>query len=471
MNSQDEEKIKEGRAVKEQEVKPQTINQQEIKQQAAEDTRRIIAGFQGSARKYCIYRKCLLTALIISCLAFTGAAYYLLDKSIPSVIFVRANEEQSLSLGVPARAEVVSVSDKWESNIPRESITIDLSRTVTMMTGDTSQYQMQVKLFGFLPFKQVGIRVIEEEELIPVGQPVGVYVKTKGILVVGTGEFKGADGREHSPAKNILKSGDYILRLNGQEVDDKDDFMKAVEEADKSLQHLTIERDHIIMNVEIHAVENREGKNKLGVWIRDNAQGVGTLTYIDGEGKFGALGHGINDVDTGALMEMGDGTLYETEIIAIRKGSRGDPGEMTGMIVYGDSRILGDILYNRVSGIYGICNEKGKKLTDEEPIPIGLKQEITRGQAQILCTVEGESRYYDVEITDIHLDHDNINRGIEMTVTDKELLELTGGIIQGMSGSPIIQNGKLVGAVTHVLVNDPTRGYGIFIENMLEAAK
>ena len=187
-------------------------------------------------------------------------------------------------------------------------------------------------------------------------------------------------------------------------------------------------------------MENREGKKKLGVWIRDNAQGVGTLTYLDAEGNFGALGHGINDVDTGALMEMGDGTLYETEIISIRKGSKGDPGEMTGMIVYGDSKILGDILYNRVSGIYGICNEKGKKLTDEEPIPIGLKQEITRGPAMILCTVEGEPRYYDVEITDIHLDHDNINRGIEMTVMDKELLELTGGIIQGMSGSPIIPN-------------------------------
>jgi len=455
MNSQTEEKIKEC---------------QDVKLRAAEDTRRIVSGFQGSAGKYRIYKKCLMTALIISCLAFAGAAYYVLDKSIPSVIFVRANEEQSFSLGVPARAEIVSVSDRGESNIPRESISIDLSRTVTMMTGDTSQYQMQVKLFGFLPFKQVGIRVIEEEELIPVGQPVGVYVKTKGILVVGAGKFEGADGREHSPAKDILKSGDYILKLNGQEVDDKDVFMKAVEEADQSLQHLTIERDHILMNVEIRAVQNLEGKNKLGVWIRDNAQGVGTLTYIDGEGDFGALGHGINDVDTGALMEMGDGTLYETEIIAIRKGSKGDPGEMTGMIVYGDSKILGDILHNRVSGIYGTCNEKGKKLAGAVPIPIGLKQEITRGPAQMLCTGEGEPRYYDVEITDIHLDHDNVNRGIEMTVTDEKLLEVTGGIIQGMSGSPIIQDGKLVGAVTHVLVNDPTRGYGIFIENMLEAA-
>ena len=476
MNSQTEEKGKEcreemSREKEQQDSRPRTIKQCEIKQQAAEDTRRIVAGFQGSARKYRIYRRCLLTALIISCLMFTGAAYYLLDKSIPSVIFVRANEEQSFSLGVPAKAEVVSVSDSGESNIPKEAITIDLSRTVTMMTGDTSQYQMQVKLFGFLPFKQVGIRVIEEEELIPVGQPVGVYVKTKGILVVGTGEFKGADGREHAPAKDLLKSGDYILQLNGQNVDDKDEFMEDVEESEQSIHNLTIERDHTIMNVEIQAVENREGKKKLGVWIRDNAQGVGTLTYLDAEGNFGALGHGINDVDTGALMEMGDGTLYETEIIAIRKGSKGDPGEMTGMIVYGDSKILGDILYNRVSGIYGICNEKGKKLTDEEAIPIGLKQEITRGPATILCTVEGEPRYYDVEITDIHLDHDNINRGIEMTVMDKELLELTGGIIQGMSGSPIIQDGKLVGAVTHVLVNDPTRGYGIFIENMLEAAK
>jgi stage IV sporulation protein B len=167
-------------------------------------------------------------------------------------------------------------------------------------------------------------------------------------------------------------------------------------------------------------------------------------------------------------MDMYDGTLYRTEILSIQKGKAGNPGEMTGMIVYSDDNILGDIDYNGVEGIFGSCNDKAMQMAVEDPLPIGFKQEIKKGAAQILCTVDGEPKYYDVKITDIHLDHDNVNRGIELTVTDPELLEITGGIVQGMSGAPIIQDGKFIGAVTHVLVNDSTKGYGIFIENMLE---
>ena len=192
------------------------------------------------------------------------------------------------------------------------------------------------------------------------------------------------------------------------------------------------------------------------------------MTYIDADGEFGALGHGINDVDTSGLMKINRGTLYETSIVDIKKGVRGDPGEMTGMIIYSNDRILGEITENSNRGIFGNCNPKALSMEKESPVPIGLKQEIKLGKAQILCTIDEEPVYYDVEITEVHLNHDSVNRGIELKVTDQKLLELTGGIVQGMSGAPIIQNGKFVGAVTHVLVNDPTRGYGIFIENMLE---
>ena len=221
---------------------------------------------------------------------------------------------------------------------------------------------------------------------------------------------------------------------------------------------MTIRRGEEYFDVKIDPVQDQTKKYKIGVWVRDNAQGVGTMTYIDSQGNFGALGHGINDVDTSNLMKMNDGTL----------GTAGHPGEMTGMIVYSDDRILGDITSNSVRGIFGKCNDKALALGTEEAMPIGLKQEIRKGPAQILCTVDGTTRYYDIEITDIHLDHDNVNRGIELKVTDSDLIALTGGIVQGMSGAPIIQNGKFVGAVTHVLVQDSTRGYGIFIENMLE---
>jgi stage IV sporulation protein B len=192
---------------------------------------------------------------------------------------------------------------------------------------------------------------------------------------------------------------------------------------------------------------------------------------MDADGNFGALGHGITDVDTSTLMKMEAGTLYSTQIIGVRRGQKGSPGEMTGMIIYSNERILGEITHNTDEGIYGKCNQKAHAMGDREAIPIALKHEVCVGNAKILCTVGKEETYYDVELVALNPNSVHANRGIELRVTDPELLKLTGGIVQGMSGSPIIQDGKLVGAVTHVLVNDPTRGYGIFIEEMLEAGE
>lgn len=441
---------------------------EKVKRQAEEEAVVILQHWRQKVRRLRLYRACLCAVLILACLGLMGYSYYLVDSSIPSVIHVRAESEESLELRIPARGEIVNVSRQGNSNIPNGAVTIDLSRPLTLKTGNTDDLQMQVKLFGILPFKQVGIRVIEDRELIPVGVPIGIYVKTEGVLVVGTGEFASQGAGKVSPAKNILKSGDYVIKLNGTEVTGKDDLIMRIENCGGEEQLLTIRRDAETYDVKIKPEKDRTGKYKIGVWVRDNAQGVGTMTYIDDNGNFGALGHGINDVDTSTLMEMNDGTLYQTEIISIRKGAAGQPGEMTGMIVYSDDRILGDITSNSTRGIFGKCNQKALALGTEDALPIGLKQEIEKGPAQILCTVDGTTRYYDIEITELHLDHDNVNRGIEFRVTDPELLSVTGGIVQGMSGAPIIQKGKFVGAVTHVLVQDSTRGYGIFIENMLE---
>lgn len=419
-------------------------------------------------RKYRIYRGCLWVAFTFSVLAFAGFGYYLVDSSIPSVLRVRAGEEQSLDLGIPAKAEIVSVSEQGKSNIPKGAVTIDLNEPVTMPAELTEQYSLDVKLFGILPFKQIDIQVIEDQELIPVGVPIGIYVKTDGILVIGVGEFQGQDGMQYSPSKYILKSGDYIQKLNGEPVSDKDDFIERIAGGDGQELTLTVVRDGETIELNVCPIMDRSGAYRIGAWVRDNAQGVGTMTYIDGDGNFGALGHGINDVDTSTLMELDDGTLYQTEIISVHKGTIGKPGEMVGMITYSDDRILGDVTVNSKQGIFGKCNQKAMKLTDAEPLPIGLKQEIVEGPAQILCTVDGTTRYYDIQITGIHLDHDSVNRGLEIKVTDQELIDITGGIVQGMSGAPIIQNGKFIGAVTHVLVQDSTRGYGIFIENMLK---
>lgn len=441
---------------------------EKVKRQAGEEAVVILQHWKQKVRRLRIYRACLCAVLLLAAMGLFGYGYYLIDSSIPSVIHVRAGSEEALELDIPAKGEILSVSEQGRSNIPEGAVNVDLSRPVTMKTGNADGLLMQVKLFGILPMKQVGIRVIEDQELIPVGVPIGIYVKTEGVLVVGTGQFQAAEGGKVSPAEHILKSGDYVLKLNGTEVTKKDELISRIENSDGGEQILTIRRGEECFDVKIRPVRDQTGKYKIGVWVRDNAQGVGTMTYIDSQGNFGALGHGINDVDTSTLMEMNDGTLYQTEIISIQKGTAGHPGEMTGMIVYADDRILGDITSNSVRGIFGKCNNKALALGTEEALPIGLKQEIEKGPAQILCTVDGTTRYYDVEITDIHLDHDNVNRGIELKVTDPELIALTGGIVQGMSGAPIIQNGKFVGAVTHVLVQDSTRGYGIFIENMLE---
>ncbi len=447
---------------------PESENADAVKERAGKDMVILLQNWKAKVRRYKIYRGFLGMALAAGCMALVGTLYYYVDSSIPSVINVRAGEADSFWLGLPARGEIVSVTDQGVSNIPQGAVDIDLSRTVTLKGTMESSYQMKVKLFGFLNFKDVDIRVIEDQQLIPVGVPIGIYVKTDGVLVVGTGEFQGSDGVSYSPGKYILKSGDYIRSVNGAPVDEKDEFIRLVEESGGREILMEVERDGELMDVKINPEKNAAGEYKIGVWVRDNAQGVGTMTYIDSRGNFGALGHGITDVDTSTLMQMEGGTLYQTDIVDIQKGSAGNPGEMTGMIIYSNDRILGEITDNSVRGIFGVCNQKALEMGAREPLPIGLKQEIEEGIAQILCTVDGTTRYYDVEITAVHMDHDNVNRGIELTVIDPDLLAVTGGIVQGMSGSPIIQNGKFIGAVTHVLVQDSRKGYGIFIENMLE---
>ncbi len=416
-----------------------------------------------------IYRLGICGVLLCACLAFAGLTYSYLDHQLPEVLRVRAGDTQVLDFKLPMTGEVVAVSDSGISNIPKESIIIDLGEAVSLNVEESNDYQMNVKLFGWIPFKQVDIQVVGDMELTPVGIPVGLYVETEGLLVIGVGDFVGQDGLQHSPAKYILKSGDYILEYNGENVTDKDTFIKDIEKCGGTEVNLKISRNGFVQNVAIKPAKNSAGKYKIGIWVRDNAQGVGTMTYIDSRGRFGALGHGVTDVDTSLIMDVGEGSLYCTEIVSIQKGQAGTPGEMTGMIVYSENNVLGEIDYNGEEGIFGICNEKALEMCTEEPMLVGLKQEIKEGPAYIYCALDaGGTEYYAVEITDIHLDHDNINRGIELTVTDPALLQMTGGIVQGMSGSPIVQGGKIIGAVTHVLVNDPTKGYGIFIENMLE---
>ncbi len=434
-------------------------------------------------RKY----RCFLWMLLLAGIAalFLTIYFSYLDK-IPSQIRIRAGVEQEFDFRVPVSGEiyrtaeeaapVASVTDVdaadeeyllAEGDGRAKSIHVDFARTVKLKANEIDTYQMDLKLFGVLPYKNVDIEVIQDKLLIPSGIPIGIYVKTDGVLVVGIGEFENNGGETISPAKYVLQKGDYILECNGEPVENKKQFISMVEASEGEDMILTIRRNNEITDVCINAGKNRMEEWKLGIWIRDNAQGIGTMTYEGTDATFGALGHGINDVDTSILMNLEEGTLYRTEIVGITRGMDGAPGELTGYIEYDSDNVIGEITENTAEGIFGVCDEELVANSVYEPVPIALKQEIVLGPAQIICSVAGEPEFYDVEIVEVNLEHENVNRGIVIRVVDEKLLMLTGGIIQGMSGSPIIQNGKLVGAVTHVLVNDSTRGYGIFIEEML----
>ena len=387
---------------------------------------------------------------------------YVTWQKLPSRIHIKQGAVEEFNFAIPAIARI----SKQEQAIGE----VDLSRPVTLYATDTDRYHMSVELFGFINFKETEVSVINDIQLKPVGQPIGIYLKTKGILVLQSGEFVGQDGFKKEPAA-LLQEGDYILAYDGEEIEKKRVLIEKIASSNGEPVVLTIERNGEVFDLMVTPEKNEEGEYKLGIWVRDNAQGVGTMTYLTKENEFGALGHGINDLDTSTLMNLSYGNLYQAEIISIKKGNVGEPGEMTGYISYEKDEYLGEINQNTDEGIYGVVRESFAQQTGDGYMDIGMRQEVTTGPVQILCTVSDETAYYDAEITDIYSQTESSSRGFRIHITDERLLQETGGIVQGMSGAPIIQNGKLIGAVTHVLVQDPTRGYGIFIENMLEAAE
>ena len=307
--------------------------------------------------------------------------------------------------------------------------------------------------------------------VIPGGMPVGIYLETDGVMVLGTESITAADGMKYAPAAHLVKSGDYITGINGQEIESKTQLVEAVESLEDEDVILEIEREEEKREIKFKAVECGKGEYKLGIWVRDNAQGLGTVTYLTADSQFGALGHGIHDIDTNELLNISKGALYLTSIKDVQKGENGIPGGMEGIIVYNHYNVLGTIEKNTDAGIFGTIDRVDTLFSEQVPIETAAKEEIEEGPATIRCAVEGKVKEYDVQITGIDLHTSEVNKGLTIEVTDEELLDAAGGIVQGMSGSPIIQDGKLVGAVTHVLVNDPTKGYGIFVETMLKQSK
>ena len=319
--------------------------------------------------------------------------------------------------------------------------------------------------------EQVSAENVSNTTVILGGMPVGIYMKTDGVLVLGTDSIECYDGLKYEPAKNIVKAGDYIIGMNGKEITTKNELVNCVTRLDSKEVILDVRREGEEIHVKMDAVQVDNQKYKLGIWVKDSMQGLGTITYLKEDGEFGALGHGIYDSENTELLEIRDGRLYCTDILGIKKGVKGVPGGIEGVIIYNSRNYLGTIEENTDIGIYGKVEDLNELVEKKEVLPIAKKQEIELGEAIIRCTLEQKIEEFQVEIEQIDFFPREKNKGMVIKITDERLLERTGGIVQGMSGSPIIQDGKLVGAVTHVLVNDPTRGYGIFIENMLEATE
>ena len=295
----------------------------------------------------------------------------------------------------------------------------------------------------------------EGRQLIPVGKAVGIKLFADGVLVVSVSPGSG------------LKEGDILLTFNGEKIRSTEHLQAMLAENGETAAELTVQRDGKTLEVTASPVVCEDGGIRLGAWIRDSMAGVGTLTYYDpATGSYGALGHGITDVDTAELMPLASGSIMETMVKAVKKGQRGDPGELKGDFTV--QRDVGTVTVNSNEGIFGTVEDAG--FISGEAVSVAEPEEVHAGEASILCTMSGsDTRAYEVEILRVN-PRSRDGRDLLLRVTDPELLETTGGIVQGMSGSPILQDGRLVGAVTHVLVANPAEGYGIFLENMLTTA-
>ncbi len=380
-------------------------------------------------------------------------------QAIPDRMYVAVGNDIDYDFGVP-----VSVVLKEQE----AEVFENMSETVAGITKEQPvSYTVICKLFGVIPVKEVEVTLTEAEEIYTGGSPIGIYVRTDGVLIIGTGEVTDCSGSEKSPAEYLVKAGDYIETVNGEAVSTKEELTTKINQYGAEKEILGIRRNDELIELTVEPVQTADGEYKLGIWVRDDLAGVGTLTFYTADGEYGALGHAVSDADTGVKMEIEEGSIYGTQIIGIQKGLDGNPGELSGVIHYGQNDYLGTVDWNRSVGIHGKLDGNRSLIGEASCCEVAFKQDIECGTAYIISGVSGENLPYEIEIEQINYDEEATNKGIQFVVTDEKLLAQTGGIVQGMSGSPILQDGRIIGAVTHVFINDPTRGYGIFIENMM----
>lgn len=396
---------------------------------------------------------CILTPLVIMMLGL----FFSIEK-IPDTMFVRSKCE---------------VKSNYLLKIC-ESKGNAAAAVGTFQNTGVINSKLDVKFLGFIPVKSINVKQVPEISIYPGGSSIGVKLNTKGVLVVALSDIEIAKGKVSSPAaQSGIMIGDTILNIDDKPVKNAEMLATLINDSDGKQVKIVIERkgESIIKSVKPVKTQN-ENKYKIGLWVRDSTAGVGTLTFYDDKtGNFAALGHPITDVDTGTILSVDKGELVSSSIVNIRKGVRGTPGELKGIFI-NENNVLGKITNNTECGIFGKAEKKILNGSKIRPMKIGLRNEIKEGKAQIITTIDDKGpKYYDIRIEKL-LNQDTPGpKSMVIKVTDPDLLDKTGGIVQGMSGSPIIQNNKIVGAVTHVLINKPDTGYGIYIEWMLKDSK
>ncbi len=334
-------------------------------------------------------------------------------------------------------------------------------------------FELNLNLFGTIPVKEIDVNVIPKTKVVPMGNLIGAKLYTSGVLVVGMSEIQGDDQQKHKPYEGSgIEEGDMIVEMDSKKIANTDELVETVNSSKgKAIQIKYVRNDETI-TTSIQPIKSEDNEYKLGLWVRDAAAGVGTLTFYEpSTGKFAALGHGIVDVDTGDIINIANGELVTSNLVAIKKGEKGTPGEIKGSIDSGVT--IGNISKNTNFGVFGLVSNKNNlNLNGAKEYEVALRSEIQTGEAEIICELEnGKKDQYKIEISKIYTSNNYDNKSMMIKITDERLLQKTGGIIQGMSGSPIIQNGKFVGAITNVLVSDPTTGYAIFGDLMVKQMK
>lgn len=389
-------------------------------------------------------------------LAFTGLAAELVllgaashyAQTLPDSYYTQTGQSLSLSTLIPITAE------QTDAVIPS-------MQTVTVPATETAS----LKLLGFFPIKEISITEVDTPVLIPGGEPFGIKLLIDGVMVVGMDTVDSSPPR--CPAEQAgIEVGDVIVSVNGTAIATNEELQAEIAETDGQAAKLEVQRGSAFLTLSLQpAYSETSGCWQGGMWVRDSTAGIGTVTFYAQDGRFAGLGHAICDADTGAFIPLSSGEIAAVSIHGVQPGAAGKPGELQGCFLSSGS--VGSLYLNNSAGVFGTVDSMQTALRgDRQGIPLALRQEVQTGPAEILSTISGtEPQRYEIEIESIDY-RGTDSKNMIIHVTDEALLSQTGGIVQGMSGSPILQNGKLVGAVTHVFVNDPTRGYSIFAETM-----